>query len=159
MSPGSHCYFDHYQGDPANEPLAIGGLYHRAEGLQLRAHSRRAEPEEAKYILGAQGNVWTEYILTPEHVEYMAVPRMLALAEVLWTPKEKERGGLHQSFGARVPEAGCDEGELREQELVPGAVQAGARRCARHSQIKTCVRPYPAKLGTRTPIRPACSTM
>ena len=45
--------------------------------------------EEAKYILGAQGNVWTEYILTREHVEYMAVPRMLALAEVLWTPKAK----------------------------------------------------------------------
>jgi hexosaminidase len=47
------------------------------------------KPEEHKYILGAQGNVWTEYILTSEHVEYMAVPRMLALAEVLWTPKEK----------------------------------------------------------------------
>ena len=47
------------------------------------------KPDEHKYILGAQGNVWTEYILTPEHVEYMAVPRMLALAEVLWTPKAK----------------------------------------------------------------------
>ncbi|MBK8340124.1 MAG: family 20 glycosylhydrolase, partial [Flavobacteriales bacterium] len=42
--------------------------------------------EEARYILGAQGNVWTEYILTEDHVEYMAVPRMLALSEVLWSP-------------------------------------------------------------------------
>jgi len=89
MSPGSHCYFDHYQGDPANEPLAIGGYTTVQKVYSYEPIPAELKPEEHKYILGAQGNVWTEYILTPEHVEYMAVPRMLALAEVLWTPKEK----------------------------------------------------------------------
>ena len=89
MSPGSHCYFDHYQGDPANEPLAIGGYTTVQKVYSYEPIPAELKPEEHQYILGAQGNVWTEYILTPEHVEYMAVPRMLALAEVLWTPKEK----------------------------------------------------------------------
>ncbi|HRH71226.1 MAG TPA: family 20 glycosylhydrolase [Flavobacteriales bacterium] len=89
MSPGSHCYFDHYQGDPANEPLAIGGYTTVQKVYSYEPIPAELKPEEHKYILGAQGNVWTEYILTPEHVEYMAVPRMLALAEVLWTPKKK----------------------------------------------------------------------
>lgn len=89
MSPGSHCYFDHYQGDPANEPLSIGGYTPLQKVYGYEPIPAELKPEEHKYILGAQGNLWTEYILTPEHVEYMAVPRMLALAEVLWTPKEK----------------------------------------------------------------------
>jgi len=89
MSPGSHCYFDHYQGDPANEPLAIGGHTTVQKVYGYEPIPLELKPEEHKYILGAQANVWTEYILTPGHVEYMAVPRMLALAEVLWTPKEK----------------------------------------------------------------------
>ena len=89
MSPGSHCYFDHYQGDPANEPVAIGGYTTLQKVYSYEPVPAELKPKEQQYILGAQGNVWTEYILTPEHVEYMAVPRMLALAEVLWTPKEK----------------------------------------------------------------------
>jgi len=93
MSPGSHCYFDHYQGDPANEPLAIGGYTTVQKVYSYEPIPAELKPEAHKYILGAQGNVWTEYILTPAHVEYMAVPRMLALAEVLWTPKEKRDEG------------------------------------------------------------------
>lgn len=89
MSPGSHCYFDHYQGDPANEPVAIGGYTTVQKVYSYEPIPEALNEDEAKYILGAQGNVWTEYILTPEHVEYMAVPRMLALAEVLWTPKKR----------------------------------------------------------------------
>ncbi len=93
MSPGSHCYFDHYQGDPANEPLAIGGYTTLQKVYSYEPIPEGLSAEQAKHILGAQGNVWTEYILTPEQVEYMAVPRMLALAEVLWTPKEKRNEG------------------------------------------------------------------
>jgi len=89
MSPGSHCYFDHYQGDPANEPLAFGGYTTLQKVYSYEPIPAELNVEEAKYILGAQGNMWTEYILTPEHVEYMALPRMAALAEVLWSPKEK----------------------------------------------------------------------
>ena len=89
MSPGTHCYFDHYQGDPAQEPLAIGGFTTLQKVYSFEPIPAELTTEEGKYILGAQGNVWTEYINTPKHVEYMAVPRMLALAEVLWSPKEK----------------------------------------------------------------------
>lgn len=89
MSPGTHCYFDHYQGDPANEPLAIGGFTPLQKVYSYEPIPEELSAEEGKYILGAQANLWTEYILTTEHVEYMAIPRMLALAEVLWTPKEQ----------------------------------------------------------------------
>lgn len=87
MSPGSHCYFDHYQGDPANEPLAIGGYTPIQKVYGYEPVPDGLTPEQARHILGGQGNLWTEYILTPEHVEYMALPRMAALAEVLWSPK------------------------------------------------------------------------
>lgn len=88
MSPGSHCYFDHYQGDPANEPLAIGGFTTVQKVYSYEPVPTGLSIKEAEHILGAQGNVWTEYILTSDHVEYMALPRMAALAEVVWSPKE-----------------------------------------------------------------------
>ncbi len=88
MTPGSHCYFDHYQGNPDNEPLAIGGYTTVEKVYSYEPTPIQLKADQRKYILGAQGNVWTEYILTPQQVEYMAVPRMSALAEVLWSPKE-----------------------------------------------------------------------
>ena len=86
MSPGSHCYFDHYQADPRQERVAIGGLTTLEKVLQFDPVPQvlKGKPAEA-FILGAQGNVWTEYINTPADVERMALPRMSALAEVLWT--------------------------------------------------------------------------
>ena len=84
MTPGSHCYFDHYQGKPENEPLAIGGFTSLEKVYNFNPMPKELDFEEQKYILGAQANVWTEYILTPEQVEYMIMPRMSALAEVLW---------------------------------------------------------------------------
>ncbi len=86
MSPTSHCYFDFYQGDPVHEPKAIGGYLTMEKVYSFEPTPDVLNSEEAKYILGAQGNVWTEYISTTEQVEYMAVPRMSALAEVVWTP-------------------------------------------------------------------------
>jgi hexosaminidase len=116
MSPGSPLYFDHYQGDPETEPQAIGGF-----NTLKRVYSYEPIPSElngdaAKYVLGAQANLWTEYIPTYEHVEYMILPRMLALSEVLWSSKESrnwknfnqrlqphlagfEQRGLHYSKG------------------------------------------------------------
>ncbi len=89
MSPGSHCYFDHYQGDPANEPLSIGGYTPLQKVYGYEPIPAELTADEAKHILGAQANLWTEYIATTDHVEYMMMPRMLALAEVLWSPKEQ----------------------------------------------------------------------
>ncbi len=89
MTPVSHCYFDYYQADPATEPLAIGGYLTLRQVYTFNPVPPELNKEEAKYILGGQGNVWTEYIKTSDHVEYMAYPRAIALAEVLWSPANK----------------------------------------------------------------------
>jgi len=90
MTPGTHCYFDHYQANPKYEPHAIGGYTSLQKVYSYEPIPKELSPEEAKYILGAQANMWTEYIPTEHHLEYMLLPRMLALAEVNWTlPKRK----------------------------------------------------------------------
>lgn len=88
MTPGDPLYFNQYQGDPATEPLANGGFNTLKKVYDYEPIPNELDAMHAKYILGAQGNLWTEYITTPEHVEYMILPRMLALAEVLWSPKK-----------------------------------------------------------------------
>ncbi|MGN6163975.1 MAG: beta-N-acetylhexosaminidase, partial [Flavisolibacter sp.] len=88
MTPGNPVYFDHYQGDPATEPLAIGGFNTLKKVYDYEPVPKELNEQEAKYVLGAQANLWTEYITTAEHVEYMVLPRMLALAEVVWSPKQ-----------------------------------------------------------------------
>lgn len=90
MTPVSHCYFDFYQADPATQPLAIGGFLTLRQVYTFNPIPPQLTPEQAKHILGGQGNVWTEYIPTSDHVEYMAFPRAIALAEVLWTPRQKQ---------------------------------------------------------------------
>lgn len=91
MTPGSHVYFDHYQGEPKNEPIAIGGYTNLEKVYSFNPIPKELTAEESHYILGAQANVWTEYIPTTQQVEYMIMPRMAALSEVLWgtsNPKE-----------------------------------------------------------------------
>lgn len=91
MSPGSHCYFDHYQGEPKNEPIAFGGYTNVEKVYSFNLIPKELSAEESKYILGAQANLWTEYINTTEHVEYMVFPRIAALSEVVWgTSNSKE---------------------------------------------------------------------
>ena len=89
MTPGSHCYFDHYQSDPSTEPPAIGGYTTLEKVYSYEPVPDSLTEAEARHILGAQGNLWTEYMETPEYVEYMAYPRACALSEVLWTPQKK----------------------------------------------------------------------
>ena len=88
MTPNSHCYFDYYQGRQEFEPLAIGGYSPLSKVYSYEPVPDGLTSEEEQHILGAQGNVWTEYILTPGHAQYMTLPRMAALAEVVWSPKE-----------------------------------------------------------------------
>ncbi len=90
MCPTSYCYFDYYQADPEFEPLAIGGFLPLKKVYSFNPVPEELSKDKTHYILGGQGNVWTEFISTPEHAEYMAVPRMTALAEVLWTPKDEQ---------------------------------------------------------------------
>jgi len=89
MSPTTHCYFDYYQGDPATEPVAIGGNLPLKKVYALEPTPGVLTPEEAAHILGAQANLWTEYIATPGYAEYMTFPRVFAVAEAAWSPREK----------------------------------------------------------------------
>ncbi|MGB7203092.1 MAG: family 20 glycosylhydrolase [Pyrinomonadaceae bacterium] len=88
MTPTDFCYFDYGQGDPAYEPLNIGGYVPLEKVYSFDPVPKELTPDEAKYIIGGQANVWTEYLKTPSAVEYMAFPRMLALSEVLWSRAE-----------------------------------------------------------------------
>jgi hexosaminidase len=101
MTPGSHCYFDYYQADQEFEPVAIGGLITLKKVYSYDPVPEELSREEARHILGAQGNLWTEYIPTPSQAEYMAVPRMIALAEVTWTLPERKDW---QDFQIRMTE-------------------------------------------------------
>jgi hexosaminidase len=87
MTPGNPCYFDHYQhSDKEKEPLAIGGYNPLDAVYSYEPVPQELNAEESAFILGAQGNMWTEYMPVFSHVEYMALPRMAALSEVLWSP-------------------------------------------------------------------------
>jgi hexosaminidase len=90
MTPGNPVYFDHYQGGPEGEPLAIGGFNTLKRVYNYEPVPKELSKEETKYVLGAQANLWTEYVSTSEHVEYMILPRMPALAEVVWSQKESK---------------------------------------------------------------------
>lgn len=100
MTPTSHTYFDYYQGDPVQEPLAIRGLTPLEKVYGFEPVPETLSAEDAAHILGAQGNVWTEYMATTDHVEYMVFPRMLALAEVVWSPADLRNW---EDFVQRLP--------------------------------------------------------
>jgi hexosaminidase len=86
MTPTSHMYFDYYQSrNRDGEPLAIGGYVPLELVYSFEPVPEELTPADAARVLGPQGNVWTEYMKTPGHVEYMAYPRALALAEVAWS--------------------------------------------------------------------------
>ncbi len=99
MTPGAYCYFDHYQADPKTEPLAIGGFTTLEKVYSYEPTPDSLSAEEAKHIMGAQGNVWTEYMENSAKVEYMAMPRMAALAEVVWS-QQKQRN--YKNFYQRM---------------------------------------------------------
>jgi hexosaminidase len=101
MTPTSHMYFDYYQGrNREGEPLAIGGYLPLELVYSYEPVPDELTAEEGRRVLGAQGNVWTEYIKTPEHVDYMAYPRALALAELTWSPREARDW---TDFSGRLP--------------------------------------------------------
>lgn len=119
MTPTDYVYFDYGQGDPAYEPLNIGNHVPLERVYSFEPVPPDLKADEAKYVIGGQANLWTEYMKTPEHVEYMAFPRMLALAEVVWSPREAKnfpeferrmRANLRlldrQRVNYRIPEPG-----------------------------------------------------
>ena len=101
MTPTTNVYFDYYQTkDTDNEPLAIGGYLPVENVYNLEPVPSSLTVDEQKHIIGAQANLWTEYIPTEEQAEYMVLPRMAALAEVQWCdPKQKN----YEAFLTRLP--------------------------------------------------------
>ncbi|WP_028871852.1 beta-N-acetylhexosaminidase [Psychroserpens burtonensis] len=90
MTPTSHCYFDYYQSTNPNEPTAIGGFLPLEKVYNFNPIPSELSVRASKYILGAQGNIWTEYMPTEDQVEYMAFPRMFAMSEVVWSQNENK---------------------------------------------------------------------
>ncbi len=97
MSPASHCYFDFYQSDPANEPEAIGGYLPLYRVYSFDPASNNLLKSK---VLGGQANLWTEYISEFSHVLYMVFPRALALSEALWSDPETRKW---EDFKRRLP--------------------------------------------------------
>jgi hexosaminidase len=90
MTPGGWLYLDQYQGDPQVEPTSIGGYTTLEKTYSYEPVPEKIAKDKAHHILGAQANVWSEYLYSPEHTEYMAYPRVVALAEVAWSRKEQK---------------------------------------------------------------------
>jgi hexosaminidase len=90
MSPTTHCYFDYYQSeDKDREPKAIGGFLPLEKVYELDPVTTAIAENKRHHVLGAQANLWTEYIPNAGQMQYMIAPRIAALAEVVWTPQEK----------------------------------------------------------------------
>jgi hexosaminidase len=119
MTPTSHAYFDYAQGDPALEPFSIGGNLPLEKVYSFEPVPSVLTPAEATHIIGAQGNVWTEYMLTPAQVEFMVFPRMLAMAEVTWSPASARDW---ESFMKRLPSALAGLDRLGVKYRMPNAL-------------------------------------
>jgi len=89
MTPVDYCYFDYFQGDPATEPEGTGGKVTLKTVYSYNPIPPVLSAEQSKYIIGVQGNVWTEHVKTPQSVETKAYPRAIALAEVAWSQQER----------------------------------------------------------------------
>ena len=90
MSPTTHAYFDYYQSEDKDiEPLAIGGYLPLSKVYEFEPVPDKIDSDKRHLILGGQANLWTEYIPTTEKAEYMLLPRMCALAETVWSPRNK----------------------------------------------------------------------
>lgn len=88
MTPTSHCYFDYYQSSHPDEPLAIGGFLPLEKVYNYDPIPKELTERERLFILGTQGNLWTEYLPTIDHVFYQVFPRLIALSEVAWSKRK-----------------------------------------------------------------------
>jgi len=103
IANNEHLYFDHYQGDPAQEPLAIGGRTTLKDVYTAAFSPRKLEDAQEKLILGLQGQIWTEYMPNAAQVQYMAFPRLCALAERAWGSPEQNWEEFEERLRAHLP--------------------------------------------------------
>ncbi len=90
MCPTDYCYLDYYQANQLFQPKAIGGMITLQKAYSFDPVPEGTDSLAESNILGGQCNLWTEFINTPSHAEYMLLPRMLAISESLWSPREKK---------------------------------------------------------------------
>ncbi|MEL1240752.1 glycoside hydrolase family 20 protein [Flavobacterium flavipallidum] len=88
MTPENPCYFNFYQGPQNEEPLAFNAYNFLNEVYKFDPVVDSMSPKEAAHVLGGQANLWAEYLATPKDSEYMIFPRLAALSETLWSPKD-----------------------------------------------------------------------
>ncbi len=138
MAPNSHTYFDYYQGDPAAEPLAIGGFVPLDSVYEFQVVPDELSTAEAAHVIGAEGCLWTEYIPNSSLAEYMLLPRMLALSEALWSPNEARSWG---SFAARLPGQFARLDALGFQYRVPEPVGLGWTRLVLEDRARVTIEP------------------
>jgi len=100
MTPDKYVYLDHSQ-TKNEDSVTIGGYLPLDTVYNYEPIPKELKPSEAHYVLGAQGNVWTEYMASPQKVEYMIFPRISALSEVVWSPKESKDWN---KFSSELPE-------------------------------------------------------
>ncbi|HTY39190.1 MAG TPA: family 20 glycosylhydrolase [Bacteroidota bacterium] len=139
MSPTSHCYFDYYQA-AAGEPKAIGGFLPIDTVYSYEPVPSNLTAEEAKHVLGAQGNVWTEWIPNFRQVEYMATTRIMALSEVVWSPKaSRDFNDFMQRMTSQYKRLGYRDINFR----VPTPQGAGGRVIMFHDTVAVLTNPVP----------------
>ena len=101
MTPTDNCYIDYYQLKSQNaQPLAIGGYLPLSKVYGMEPVPAELTPEEGKYIIGAQCNLWTEYVASPDHAMYMLLPRLAAMCEVQWMMPDAKN---YENFCTRLP--------------------------------------------------------
>ena len=100
MTPSEYTYFDYYQGDARLEPLSIGGFIPLEKAYAYEPVPKQMAKGDEKFVLGAQAQLWAEYVATPEHAEYMMFPRLLAFAEAVWSPPAVRN---YDDFRRRLP--------------------------------------------------------
>lgn len=105
MTPNTYCYLDYYQHeDWTREPAAISNTLTLPQVWQFAVIPEQIAPDKKQHILGGQGNIWTEYIPTADHLEYMAFPRAIAIADLLWNhPADRNYDELAARLKAHLP--------------------------------------------------------
>jgi hexosaminidase len=135
MTPSEYCYFDYYQGDPQREPVSIGGFVPLEKVYGYEPIPQALQGQEREYVLGAQASVWTEYISTPEHLEYMVFPRLLAFAEAVWSPAAVRD---YEDFQRRLPYQlqRLDQQDVRFRIPEPDGLQDFYTATADHTRVE-----------------------
>ena len=145
MCPVSHCYFDYYQANPKTSPEAIGGYTTLKKVYSFNPVPEELTQSESKFILGGQGNLWTEYVQAPDLAQYRVLPRMTALSEVLWSGPGKNS---YEDFYGRLMHL-QDRFDNLDWTYAPGAFVVSI-----HANQKSIGSEFQVKLSSEKPGEP-----